>query len=58
MTNIRPYWQNFINGEWVDGSSCEIIVITNPATNEPISEVARAMPEDLDVAVRGGMERV
>lgn len=52
MTNkIRSYWKNYINGEWLDGASNERITVNNPATNEPIAEVARAMPADVDKAV-------
>ncbi len=50
-TEIKSYWQNYINGEWVDGDSGERIVVSNPATNKPIAEVARAMPADVDKAV-------
>lgn len=51
MTSIRPYWKSFIDGEWVDGATNERIAITNPATGEPIAEVARALPADVDRAV-------
>ncbi|RTR05139.1 aldehyde dehydrogenase family protein [Halomonas nitroreducens] len=51
VTTIRPYWKNFIDGEWTDGASNERLVITNPATGDPIAEVARAMPADVDRAV-------
>ncbi|PMR72211.1 aldehyde dehydrogenase [Halomonas heilongjiangensis] len=51
VTSIRPYWKNFIGGEWVDGTGNERIVVTDPATGAPIAEVARAMPADVDQAV-------
>lgn len=47
----KPFWRNFIDGEWVDGATGERILIDNPATGEPIAEVARAMPADVDRAV-------
>jgi aldehyde dehydrogenase (NAD+)/betaine-aldehyde dehydrogenase len=50
-TEIRPYWKNYINGEWVDGASGERIVVENPATAETIAEVARAVPKDVEKAV-------
>lgn len=50
-TEIRSYWKNYINGEFVDGSGGERITVSNPATNEPIAEVARATPADVDKAV-------
>lgn len=51
MTDIRPYWQNYINGEFVDGVTGERITVTNPATAEPIAEIARAVAGDVDRAV-------
>lgn len=50
-SEIRPYWKNYIGGAWLDGASHERIVVTDPATGEPISEVARAVPADVDRAV-------
>jgi len=51
MNEIRTYWQNFIGGEWVEGATGERITVTDPATAEPIAEVARAVPADVDRAV-------
>ena len=48
---IRPYWQNFIGGEWVDGGDGTRISVTDPATGQPIAEVARGTPADIDRAV-------
>jgi aldehyde dehydrogenase (NAD+) len=48
---IRPYWKNFIGGEWVDGSDQQRIDITNPGSGEKICEVARGTAEDIDKAV-------
>lgn len=48
---IRPYWQNYIGGAWVDGSDQGRIAVTDPATGEVIAEVARATPTDIDRAV-------
>lgn len=50
-TGIRPYWQNYIGGAWVDGSDQGRIAVTDPATGEVIAEVARATPTDIDRAV-------
>ena len=50
-SDIRHYWRNYIGGLWVDGSSGETIVVENPATAEPIAEVARAVAADVDRAV-------
>lgn len=48
---IRPYWKNFIGGEWVDGSGGERIDITNPGNGQKICEVARGTSADIDTAV-------
>lgn len=53
MTEIplRPYWQNYIDGAWVDGSDGGRITITDPALDAPIAEVARGSAVDIDRAV-------
>jgi aldehyde dehydrogenase (NAD+) len=50
-SGIKPYWRNYIGGEWVDGGNGERIVVEDPATAEPIAEVARAVASDVDRAV-------
>ena len=50
-SGIRPYWQNYIDGAWVDGADGTRITISDPATAAPIAEIARAMPADIDRAV-------
>ena len=49
---IRPYWKNYIGGAWVDGGDGTTINVTDPATAEPIAEVARGTAADIDRAVR------
>ena len=44
------YYQNYINGRYVDGGAGRIAV-TNPANGEIIAEQALANPEDVDKAV-------
>ena len=44
--------QLFINGEFVDARSGKTFPTINPATEEKITDVASAGPEDVDVAVR------
>ena len=51
IAGIRPYWQNYIDGTWVDGAEGTRITVTDPATGNPIAQVARAMPADIDRAV-------
>ena len=45
------YFQNFIGGEWVDGSGEQRIEVDDPATGEPIAEVARGTALDIERAV-------
>lgn len=49
--DVRPYWQNFVNGAWIDGSENNRIPVENPATGRQICEVAEATPSDVDAAV-------
>jgi len=48
---IRPFWKNFVQGRWVEGSRGRKILLENPATAEPLAEVARAETGDVDRAV-------
>ena len=47
---VKEYWQNYINGEWVDGGSGRLPV-ENPSTGEHLADVARADAGDVDRAV-------
>lgn len=51
MTEVKLYWQNYINGKWVDASDGGRLTIMNPATAEPLAEVAKATAADIDAAV-------
>ncbi|WP_373050373.1 aldehyde dehydrogenase family protein [Thalassovita aquimarina] len=51
ITEIRPYWKNYIGGKWVDGSEGGRLAVSNPATGQPICEVARGTARDIDTAV-------
>lgn len=48
---IKTYWQNYIDGEFVDGGAGRISV-DNPATGEQISEQALADAADIDRSVQ------
>ena len=48
--NIKPFWQNFINGEFVDGGAGRLAV-TNPADGSLVAEMAMADAKDVDRAV-------
>ena len=51
MTTIAPYWQNYIDGAFVDGGAGRITV-ENPATGEVLCEHASADAGDVDRAVQ------
>lgn len=48
---MKTYWQNYIDGAWVDGGAGRIDVI-NPGTGEKLAEQALADAGDVDRAVR------
>ncbi|MGI9288721.1 MAG: aldehyde dehydrogenase family protein, partial [Pseudomonadales bacterium] len=48
---IKPYWQNYINGTFVDGGAGRIVV-DDPATGEKLAEHAIADAVDVDRAVQ------
>lgn len=49
---IRPYWKNFIGGQWRDGGDGGRIPVTDPANGEVIAEVAQGTAGDIDLAVK------
>ena len=60
IVTIRPRYGLFIGGEEVEARSGRSFATVNPATEEPLAEVAEAGPEDVDRAVaaaREGYER-
>jgi len=50
MTEIAPYWQNYIDGAWVDGGAGRIEV-TDPGRGTVLAEHALADAADVDRAV-------
>ncbi len=50
MADIKSYWQNYIDGAFVDGGAGRLTV-ENPATGEAIAEQALADAADVDRAV-------
>ena len=44
-------YQHYINGEWTDASSKDLIPVINPANEEVIGEVTCAKDEDINQAV-------
>ena len=51
MTRFQDYYQNYIDGAWVDGGAGRIDV-TNPGTGETLTEHALANATDVDRAVQ------
>jgi aldehyde dehydrogenase (NAD+) len=51
VAQVKPYWQNYIDGAWVDGGAGRLDVI-NPGTGEKLAEHALANTADVDRAVR------
>jgi len=51
MTTLPAYWQNYIDGAWVDGGAGKISV-TNPATGVHLADQALADAKDVDKAVQ------
>ena len=41
----------YINGEWINSSSTELIEIENPSTEEVIGTISAGTKEDIDLAV-------
>ncbi|WP_299621109.1 aldehyde dehydrogenase family protein [uncultured Tateyamaria sp.] len=48
---MQTYWQNYIDGAWVDGGAGRIEVV-NPGTGETLAEQALADAADVDRAVQ------
>ena len=55
---IKPYWQSYIGGQWVDGLNGGRIAVENPASCEQLAMVARAEREDVDRAVAAARDCV
>ena len=43
--------KNYINDQWIESSSGEVIEVNNPATGKVIGEVSCAKQEEVDMAV-------
>ncbi len=46
----QPYYQNYVDGQFVDGGA-DRIVVDNPGTGAPLAEQASANAADIDAAV-------
>jgi aldehyde dehydrogenase (NAD+) len=52
IVRLRERYGLFINGREVDSSDGGSFVSVDPSTEEPLAEIAKATPEDVDRAVR------
>jgi acyl-CoA reductase-like NAD-dependent aldehyde dehydrogenase len=48
---IDTYWRNFVAGQWVDAMDGGRRVLADPATGQPLAEVALGTARDIDAAV-------
>ncbi|MCL6633081.1 MAG: aldehyde dehydrogenase family protein, partial [Alicyclobacillus herbarius] len=44
-------YQNYIGGEWTNGSAKETFDVVNPATEQVVATVPNATPEDMRAAI-------
>jgi aldehyde dehydrogenase (NAD+) len=51
IANLKPNYQMFVDGKFVDGAG-EPLKTINPGTEEVLAEVSTAAPSDVDIAVR------
>ena len=51
MTDLKSYWQNYIDGAWVDGGGGRL-EIHNPASGDILAQHALADSADVDRAVQ------
>ena len=56
--NIKPNWQNYIGGRWVDGVKGGQVSVENPASGMQLARIARAEREDIDKAVEAARDCV
>jgi aldehyde dehydrogenase (NAD+) len=53
---MKECHQFYINGEWVNPISSELIEVENPATEQVIGTIASGTKEDIDLAVRAAKD--
>ena len=51
---MQDYWQNYVNGKWIDGGAGKLEVI-NPGTGERYGDIAMANAADIDSAVKAAL---
>ncbi len=48
---MQKFLQHYIDGRWVDSSEPKMLEVMNPATDEPIAQIALGGAKDVDLAV-------
>ena len=48
--------KNYINGEWVDSKSTQLLDVVNPATTEVMAQVPLSTPEEVETAIRAATD--
>ena len=43
----QDYWQNYVDGNWVDGGA-DRLTVENPGTGESLAEIALANATDVE----------
>ena len=51
IVHVSSRYENFVDGKWVSPAKGQYMVNLAPATAQPICEVARSTPEDVEVAL-------
>ena len=51
MVTVAPRYENFIGGKWLAPTHGKYRTDLNPATAQPITEVAESTPEDVELAL-------
>ena len=51
IVTVRPRYENFIGGKWLEPSECRYRVNLTPATAQPICDVAQSVPADIELAL-------
>jgi malonate-semialdehyde dehydrogenase (acetylating)/methylmalonate-semialdehyde dehydrogenase len=47
---------NYVNGEWVDSRSTELLDVVNPATTEVLARVPLSTPEEVEMAIQAAKD--
>src|SRR5687767_2885706 len=56
MPRVKPTEPMFINGKWVNSVSGKSFATLNPATGQPICQVAEGDKADIDLAVKAARQ--